>query len=202
MVDAQLTPSISRDDGTQRRDAPRDEGAPMPDAPAVHDIATQRRQIGADAVSGASVHSHPQTNANALPAACAVSNSATAKHVCNSRECVIRTAAETEVLLPCVQDPDQASTASPYGRRNHRLSVVRQRPVGQHQGPAWHDERPTPAAVQVCTARGSIPPPWRPNQHGRHWCSAAGSSWEGLLSMRRTSSGLKAGQLWYVRNVT
>ena len=39
---------------------------------------------GADAVNGASVYSHPQSNATALPAACAVSNSATAKHVCNS----------------------------------------------------------------------------------------------------------------------
>ena len=42
----QLTPPISRDDDTQRQDAPRDEDAPMPDAPAVHDIATPRRQIG------------------------------------------------------------------------------------------------------------------------------------------------------------
>ena len=46
IVEAQLTANISRDDSAQRQDAPRDEDAPMPDAPAVHDIATPRRMIG------------------------------------------------------------------------------------------------------------------------------------------------------------
>ena len=46
IVDAQLTPPISRDDDAQMQDAPRDDDAPMPDAPALHDIATPRRQIG------------------------------------------------------------------------------------------------------------------------------------------------------------
>ena len=39
-VDAQLTPSISRDDVAEMQDAARDDDAPMPDAPTVHDIAT------------------------------------------------------------------------------------------------------------------------------------------------------------------
>ena len=46
IVEAQLTPIISRDDSAQRQVAPRDEDAPMPDAPVVHDIATPRRMIG------------------------------------------------------------------------------------------------------------------------------------------------------------
>ena len=45
-VDAQLTPPIIQHDDTQRRGAPRVQDAPMPDAPAVHDIDTPRRQIG------------------------------------------------------------------------------------------------------------------------------------------------------------
>ena len=43
IVDAQLTPPVSQHDDTQRQDAPRVQDAPMPDAPAVHDIATPRR---------------------------------------------------------------------------------------------------------------------------------------------------------------
>ena len=46
IVEAQLTPVISQDDSAQRQDAPRDEDAPMPDAPSVHDVATPRRMIG------------------------------------------------------------------------------------------------------------------------------------------------------------
>ena len=46
IVDAQLTPPISRDDEAERQDALRDDDAQMPDAPTVHDIATPRRQMG------------------------------------------------------------------------------------------------------------------------------------------------------------
>ena len=46
IVDAQLTPPISSDDDAQTQDASHDDDAPMPEAPAAHDIATPRRQIG------------------------------------------------------------------------------------------------------------------------------------------------------------
>ena len=46
IVNAQLTHLISRDDAPQGQDAPNVPGVPMPDAPAVHDIATPRRIIG------------------------------------------------------------------------------------------------------------------------------------------------------------
>ena len=46
IVNAQLTHLISRDDAAQGQDAPSDQDAPMPDVPAVHDIATPRRIIG------------------------------------------------------------------------------------------------------------------------------------------------------------
>ena len=41
-----LTPPVSPDDDAERQDAPTDQDAPMPDAPALHDIATPGRQIG------------------------------------------------------------------------------------------------------------------------------------------------------------
>ena len=46
IVNAQLTHLISRDDAAQGQDAPNAPDVPMPDAPAVHDIATPRRTIG------------------------------------------------------------------------------------------------------------------------------------------------------------
>ena len=126
IVDAQLTPPISRDDDAERQDAPPDNDAQMPDAPFVHDIATLRGRCRC----GLSAHIRQQTNASALPAVCAVSNAATGKRVCNSGAMEtlnvltftptvhggvghIRVAADTEVLLPFAQDSDQASTAAP-----------------------------------------------------------------------------------------
>lgn len=46
IVDAQLTHLISRDDASQAQAAPVVPDVPMPDAPAVHDIATPRRAVG------------------------------------------------------------------------------------------------------------------------------------------------------------
>ena len=46
IVNAQLTHLISRDDAAEGRDAPNVSDVPMPDAQAVHDIATPRRIIG------------------------------------------------------------------------------------------------------------------------------------------------------------
>ena len=46
IVDAQLTHLISRDDAPKGQDAPHASDVPMPDAPAVHDIATPRRTVG------------------------------------------------------------------------------------------------------------------------------------------------------------
>ena len=45
IVNAQLTHLISRDDAAQGQDAPNAPDVPMPDVPAVHDIATPRRTI-------------------------------------------------------------------------------------------------------------------------------------------------------------
>ena len=91
IVDAQMTPPTSRDDDGQMQDAPRTDDAPMPEALAVHDIATPRRQVGGRCrkwVIGtqqtSAAHSRLQTNKNMLPAVCVVSNLATEKRVCNS----------------------------------------------------------------------------------------------------------------------
>ena len=46
IVNAQLTHLISRDDAPQSQDAPNVSDVPMPDVPAVHDIATPRRTTG------------------------------------------------------------------------------------------------------------------------------------------------------------
>ena len=46
IVNAQLTHLISRDDAMQGQDAPHVSDDLMPDAPAVHDIATPRRTVG------------------------------------------------------------------------------------------------------------------------------------------------------------
>ena len=55
--DAQLTPPISRDDDT-RQDAPRDQDAPIPDAPAIRfSLRHQDARSEADAANGASARS-------------------------------------------------------------------------------------------------------------------------------------------------
>ena len=46
IAEAPLTHLISRDDDAQGQNAPRDQDAPMPDAPTLHNIATPRRTIG------------------------------------------------------------------------------------------------------------------------------------------------------------
>ena len=82
IVNAQLTPIISRDDDAQRQDAPRDQDAPMPDAPTVHDIATPRRTIGGRCRKWCT--SLPQENASVLPVVCEGHDSVMVKHVSNS----------------------------------------------------------------------------------------------------------------------
>ena len=79
--------------------------------------------------------------------------------VTRQRDAITRTAADTEVLLPFAQDPDQASTAAPpdderdlFGREEDGLPVVRTCYMGQHQRLAWHNVRPTSHEVQICVA--------------------------------------------------
>ena len=87
--------------------------------------------------------------------------------VTRQRDTITRTAADTEILLPFAQDPDQASTAAPpdderdlFGREEALLmdeeimdfSVVSTRHMGQHQRLAWHNVCPTSHEVQVCVA--------------------------------------------------
>ena len=155
IVNAQLTHLISRDDSPQGQDAPNVSDVPMPDAPAVHDIA-QDASLVDDAANGASVHNQPLQNASVLPVICVEYDSLRVKRDYNSgvtvkpiittymhtvltaglghdhelhpkvaddqeavdavtrqRDTITRTAADTEVLLPFAQDPDQASTAAP-----------------------------------------------------------------------------------------
>ena len=120
----------------------------------------------------------------------------------------IRAATYTEVLLPFAQDQDQASTAAPaddeqdvFGREEAlRMDEAitdfpwfDNIPLGQHQGRAWHDVRPTPTRFKFALQRAQHAilraimhnNPSSLAQHGRLLCSAAGSSWCGFLSMRR-----------------
>ena len=84
----------------------------------------------------------------------------------------------------------------------------------RHRSSLRCSKRSMPFFVPSCI---TIPPPCLRNQHGKRLCSAAGSSWDGLLSMRRRatarttwkpgsiSSGQKIGQPfgpWHVRSVT
>ena len=156
IVNAQLTHLISRDDAAQGQDAPNVSDVPMPDAPAVHDIATPRRIIGgrcrkwcisAQPASGKRkcaacnlcgirfTHGEPrlqqwgnrETNHHYVHAHCVngglghdhelfpkqATDQDAVDAVTRQRDTITRTAADTEVLLPFAQDPDQASTAAP-----------------------------------------------------------------------------------------
>ena len=124
--------------------------------------------------------------------------------VTRQRDTITRTAADTEILLPFAQDPDQASTAAPpdderelFGREEalrmdeeimHGLPVVRTRHVGQHQRLAWHDVRSTAHKVQACFTTS---PTCQSTSHHSQQCllgeplfSVAGSFWDDLQSMR------------------
>ena len=87
--------------------------------------------------------------------------------VTRQRDIITRTAADTEVLLPFAQDPDQASTAAPpdderdlFGREEALrmdeeimdLQWFKPRYMGQHQRLAWHDVCPTSHEVSICVA--------------------------------------------------
>ena len=140
----------------QGQDAPNDQDAPMPDVPAVHDIATRRLTIGGRCRKWC-VSAQPSTGKRKCAAFCMCGirfthgearlqqrcNRETNHHhvrahcvngglghdhelhpkladdqeavdaVTRQRDTITRTAADTEVLLPFAQDPDQASTAAP-----------------------------------------------------------------------------------------
>ena len=156
IVNAHLTHLISRDDAAQGQDAPSDQDAPMPDVPAVHDIATPRRIIGgrcrkwcisAQPTSGKRkcaacnlcgirfTHGEArlqqwgnrETNHHYVHAHCVngglghdhelfpkqATDQDAVDAVTLQRDTITRTAADTEVLLPSAQDPNQASTAAP-----------------------------------------------------------------------------------------
>ena len=282
IVDAQLTLPISRDDDAERQDAPvmTMSRCQMPRRYTV--FPRQDTRLEVDVVNGFSAHSRPRTNASALPAVCAVSNSALVKHACNSgvtetlnappsvptvsmeevaiimsstqsnnsdqeavksvacqRESVIRSAADTEVLLPFAQDTDQVSTAAPADDEQDlfglaealrmdektwtssdnipgtasRTRVARRTFKPRHGSSLRYNMRNMQVSVPSCT---TINPPWLLSQHGRPFCSEAGSSWDGPLSTRRRatavtswmpgliSSWLRTGQPfgpWYARNV-
>ena len=152
--------------------------------------------------------------------------------VSRQRETVIRAAADTEVLLPLAQDPDQASTAaSPpdddqdlFGREEALRMDEEIMDFQWFQCVSWNsikDLRGTPYVqhprrfkfalqqAQHAILRAIMhnnPPLWPPSQLGNLLCSAAGSSWDGVLSARRKatvlttwmpdSSGLKTVQPW------
>ena len=148
IVNAQLTHLISRDDAMQGQDAPHVSDVLMPDAPAVHDIATPRRTVGAYSAQPASgkrkraacnlcgirfTHgearlqqwSNRETNHHHVHAHCVngglghdhellpkqATDQDAVDAVTRQRDTITRTAADTEVLLPFAQDPDQASNS-------------------------------------------------------------------------------------------
>ena len=156
IVNAQLTHLISRDEAAQGQDAPNVPDVLMPDAPAVHDIATPRRIIGgrcrkwcisAQPASGKRkcaacnlcgirfTHGEArlqqwgnrETNHHHVHAHCVngglghdhelfpkqATDQDAVYALTRQRDTITRTAADTEVLLPFAQDPDQTSTAAP-----------------------------------------------------------------------------------------
>ena len=85
IAEAALTHLISRDDDAQGQDATSDQDAPMPDAPAVHDIATPRRTIGGRCRKRCiSAQSCLTVNASVLPVVCVGHDAVMVKHVSNS----------------------------------------------------------------------------------------------------------------------
>ena len=69
IVEAELTHLFSRNDAAQGQDAPDVPDAPMPDAPAVHDIATPRRIIGGRCRKWC-VSAHPASGKRKCAACC------------------------------------------------------------------------------------------------------------------------------------
>ena len=199
----------------------------MPGAPAVHNIATPRRQIGGTCRKWC-ISTQPTI----------VYNSATEKHDFNSGAIVNPTmptsmhTVPTEVLVtqsnPWIRKQLKLSPANvklssgqlhtlksfcplhrtrikpPHGRRNHGLPVVRQHPVGQHQGPTRHHGRTTPASVQVCASASTTcyPPCNRARQplltaSEPAWKALVLSSW--LLLGRPPKTG-QPSRPWFVLN--
>ena len=96
--------------------------------------------------------------------------------VSRQRETIIRAAADTEVLLPFAQDPDQDSTTSSgstTSRGTASRTYVAPRTFNHRLGPSLrcskHNMR---SSVQSCT---TTPPHWPLSHLGKLLCSAAGS---------------------------
>ena len=250
IVNAQLTHLISRDDAAQGQDAPTVSDVLMPDAPAVHDIATPARIIGrrcrkwcisAQPASGKRkcaacnlcgkrfTHGEAplqqwgnrETNHHHVHAHCVngglghdhelFPKQATDQDAINAvtrqRDTITRTAADTEVLLPFAQDPDQASTAAPpdderdlFGREEALRMDEEIMDFQWFEHVTWDSikdlrgttyvQPPTRFRFALQQAQHAIlraiihnnPPLWRQSQLGKRWCSAAGSSWDDLQS--------------------
>ena len=113
--------------------------------------------------------------------------------VTRQRDTITRTAADTEVLLPFVQDPDQASTAAPpdvmSGMKRSWTSsglntshgtasktCVARRMSNLPRGSGFRCSKPN---MPFFEPSFTITQPLRPqSQLGKRWCSAAGSFWD------------------------
>ena len=123
--------------------------------------------------------------------------------VTRQRDTITRTAADTEVLLPFAQDPDQASTAAPpdderdlFGREealrineeimdfqclNMSHGIASKTCVARHmsnlpRGSSLRCSKPNMPSFEPSLT--TTPPHWRQSHLGKRWCSAAGSSWD------------------------
>ena len=232
----------------QGQDVPDVPDVLMPDAPAVHDIATPRRTIGGSCRKWC-ISAQPASGKRKCAACCSAEyGSPTVRHVSSSgviakpiittnmhicvngglahdhelhpkladdqeavdavtrqRDTITRTAADTEVLLPLAQDPDQASAAPPdderdfFGREEALRMDEEIMDFQWFEHVTWDSASKTYVARRMSSPpRGSgllcsklnmpsfepsfttIPPHWRQNQLGKRWCSTAGSSWDDL----------------------
>ena len=116
--------------------------------------------------------------------------------VTRQRDTITRTAADTEVLLPFAQDPEQASTAAPpdderdlFGREDalrmdeemdFQWFEQARRTFNLPRGSDLRCSRPKMPSFELSFTTTQLPRPQ--NQPGKHWCLAAGSSWDDLLS--------------------
>ena len=123
--------------------------------------------------------------------------------VARQRETIIRTAADTEVLLPFAQDPDQASTAALpddgqdlCGREEalrmdeeimnfqwfDNVKCEARRTFSHHQGSSLPCSKHNRLS---CVPSFTVTlPHWHPSQPGKRSCSAASFFWDDLQSMR------------------
>ena len=156
---------------------------------------TNHHQVHAHCVNGGLGHDHElfpkqATDQDAVDA------------VTRQRDTITRTAADTEVLLPFAQDPDQASTAAPpdldvkglfaWMKRSWTSSglntthgtasktCVARRMSKLPQGFGLRCSKPNMPSFELSfTTTQPLQPQ---NQPGKCWCSAAGSFWDDLQS--------------------